>query len=124
MVLAEQTYELTRQFPLEERYGLSAQMRRASVSIPSCIAEGNARASIPDYLRFLAMSAGSLAELRTQTQLSVRLGLASEQSAAACTAQLTRVAQLLQKLQASLRQTTHSARRAPPSRFPVPGSRT
>jgi four helix bundle protein len=123
MRLTERVYDLTRGFPPEEKFGLTSQMRRAAVSVPSCIAEGNARASIPDYLRLLAMSAGSLAELRTQTALSHRLGFVPKDRAEACDRQITRVTELLKKLQSSLRHKINEAAAAPrPSRFPFPVS--
>jgi four helix bundle protein len=74
MALAESVYALTGRLPVDERFGLTAQLRRAVVSIASCIAESNARSSTRDYLRFLSMSAGSLAEVETQTLLAERLG--------------------------------------------------
>ena len=73
MVLVEMVYQLTSTFPVDERFGLSGQMRRAAVSIPSNIAEGAARATTRDYLHFLVMARGSLSELDTQLELSVRL---------------------------------------------------
>ena len=69
-------YALTSQFPAEERYGLAAQMRRAAVSVPSNIAEGAARRSPAELIRFLSFARGSLAELDTQLILVARLGLA------------------------------------------------
>lgn len=71
------TYRLTDCFPDHERYGLTAQMRRAAVSIPSNIAEGAARRSTPEYSRFLSMARGSLSELDTQFQIAARLGYSS-----------------------------------------------
>ncbi len=70
MDLAKSVYSLTAAFPKEEIYGLVAQMRRAATSIPSNIAEGAARDSNREFIRFLYTSLGSLAELETQLLLS------------------------------------------------------
>lgn len=75
MVLAKHVYEVTRGMPDLERYGLTSQMRRAAVSIPSNIAEGHARESRADYIRFLKTARGSLAELQTQLLLAEQLNL-------------------------------------------------
>lgn len=74
MDLAEQIYILTRKLPIEEKFALGDQMRRAVVSIPSNIAEGQSRASTGDYIRFLRFAKGSNAEIHTQLLLGVRLG--------------------------------------------------
>lgn len=74
MSLVEEVYELTQVFPSEEKFGLTSQMRRSAVSIPSNIAEGAARNSDKDFIRFLAIARGSLMELDTQLILSDRLG--------------------------------------------------
>lgn len=63
-------YKMTKDFPTEEKYGLSSQMRRAAISIPSNIAEGYGRKTIPDYVRCLYIAYGSTCELETQTLLS------------------------------------------------------
>jgi four helix bundle protein len=74
MDLAERIYRETADFPLEERYGLTAQMRRAATSIPSNIAEGQGRRSTDEeFARFLKIALGSLCELETQLELSLRL---------------------------------------------------
>lgn len=75
MELAERLYAATRALPSEERFGLQLQMRRAAVSIVSNIAEGYARESRADYIRFLRMARGSLAELDAQLELAFRLRL-------------------------------------------------
>ena len=74
-------YQATAMFPKEEIYGLTSQMRRAAVSVPSNIGEGCARDSQADYLRFLHIAFGSLRELRYQTDLSRRLGFLCNQEA-------------------------------------------
>ena len=74
MSLVESTYRLTKEFPTEEKFGLCQQMRRAAVRIPSNIAEGAARESEKELLRFLYIALGSLAELETQYTLAERLG--------------------------------------------------
>ncbi len=70
-------YQLTKQFPKEELFGLVSQMRRASVSIASNIAEGEGRKSKKEFAHFLGISLGSKAELETQLLLCERVGLAS-----------------------------------------------
>jgi len=72
--LAADTYRRTSQLPIEERFGLQSQMRRAAVSVLSNLAEGAARDSPADFSRFLAMSMGSLAELDVQCSLCEDLG--------------------------------------------------
>lgn len=72
--LALAVYRATRSFPKDELYGLTAQMRRASVSVASNIVEGCARQSEADYVRFLDMPYGSMRELEYQTSLANRLG--------------------------------------------------
>ncbi len=80
MQLVEMVYRLTSTFPREEIYGLSSQMRRAAVSVPSNIAEGAARQSTKDLLRFLVIASGSLAELDTQLELSLNIGYCQDTS--------------------------------------------
>ena len=72
--LAKAVYALTTGFPTEERYGLSQQMRRAAVSIPSNLAEGAARASAKERAHFISIARGSQSELDTQLQLAAMLG--------------------------------------------------
>jgi S23 ribosomal protein. len=74
MGVAKDTYAATARLPDAERFGLTAQMRRSAVSVPSNIAEGFGRESTPDLLRFLRVARGSLFELQTQFLLAVDLG--------------------------------------------------
>lgn len=102
MALAKQVYELTADFPRDERFGLTAQIQRSAVSIPSNIAEGNARRSTKDYARFVSMALGSCAELQTQLLLSGELAL-GEDGPRDCAIELCdRVGQMLQRLHQSL----------------------
>ncbi len=71
--LVEKIYQITTEFPASEKYGLSSQIRRSAVSIPSNIAEGAARNSNKDYIRFLYISLGSLSELETQLIIAERI---------------------------------------------------
>jgi four helix bundle protein len=83
-----EVYRLSEKFPQWEIYGLSSQVRRAAVSIPSNIAEGHSRGQTKDLLRFLSMARGSIAELETQLNIAERLGYVQK-------ADLTRIAQML-----------------------------
>ena len=78
MELAELMYSVTKSFPESERYGLTSQMRRAAVFVPSNIAEGAARQSDKELIQFLMIALGSLSELETQYLLSIRLGMTAE----------------------------------------------
>ena len=71
MDLAKKVYQLTKTFPKDEIYGLTSQIRRCSVSIPSNIAEGRGRNSDKEFIRFLNISLGSLYELQTQLELAL-----------------------------------------------------
>lgn len=74
MEMAKKVYEITEKFPKKEIFGLTSQMRRCAVSIPSNIAEGAGRGSDSDFSRFLIIARGSLCELETQYLLSKQLG--------------------------------------------------
>jgi four helix bundle protein len=117
MALAEAVHTATREFPSEERFGLTSQLRRASVSIASCIAEGNARSSTRDYLRFLSMSCGSVAEVETQLLLAQRFGYLSDTDVSSLLTPLHGLARQLQALKKAL-----SSRLAASHAFPVPRS--
>lgn len=75
MRLAEEVYRASKGLPDSEKFGLVTQLRRSAVSVPSNIAEGHARQSTDDYLRFLKIARGSLAELSTQVELAINLEL-------------------------------------------------
>ena len=79
MVLAKLVYKLTARFPPQERFGLTALLRRAAVSVPSNIAEGQARQGTKEFLQFLSHAEGSLAEVETQILLSVDLCFSSRE---------------------------------------------
>lgn len=101
MNLVESVYRDTEGFPSKETFGLTAQIRRAAISVPSNLAEGAARNSRKELMHFVGICCGSLAELQTQLQLAVRLGyLAAE---AQCLSQAARVGKLVGGLRRSLR---------------------
>lgn len=78
MSLVEVVYALTKNFPKEETYALTSQVRRAAVSIPSNIAEGQARTGTAEFKDFLSIASGSRAEVETQLILANKLGYISE----------------------------------------------
>ena len=103
MDLAEKVYRVTESFPSHERYGLSIQMRRAAISIPSNIAEGVCRFCTREYCRFVTIALGSLAELETQLEMARRPGyLNAEESNEA-----SKMATVLGKRLQTLRQALH-----------------
>jgi len=77
VVLAGKVYSATRQLPREERFGLSLQLRRAAISIPSNIAEGSARRTRPEFMQYLHIARGSLSEVETQMMVVRDQGLLS-----------------------------------------------
>jgi four helix bundle protein len=79
MDLVEAVYRLSGQFPKHEQYGLTNQLRRAIVSVPSNIAEGHARQHRKEYLQHLSIAQASLAEAETQLEIATRLGYVSKE---------------------------------------------
>ena len=100
--LAKKVYTYTAGFPVTERYGLTSQMRRAAVSIPSNIAEGYARTGTGEYLRFLSIAFGSVAELETQVILSSEFDYLDPKQSEDLLAHLDLIGKMLQGLQRSL----------------------
>ena len=97
------TYRGTRNFPKDEMYGLTSQMRRAAVSVPSNIVEGCARESQTEFLRFLEIAFASLRELHYQFGLSKRLGYFDENSFIGCGSKIGETEKVLGSLIRSLR---------------------
>ena len=102
--LALLTYRHTQRFPRAEAFGLTAQMRRAAVSVASNIVEGCARNSQADYLRFLDMAYGSARELEYQISLARRLSYFSDQAGTVLVQSCTETCKVLNGLIRSLRQ--------------------
>jgi four helix bundle protein len=102
MALAEGCYQVTKAFPPSEQYGLTAQMRRAAVSVASNLAEGHQRTRAA-YVNHAQIALGSLAELETQLELALRLKLLGIETAKSMQATVDRAGQLLHGLLRSLR---------------------
>ena len=103
MQLTEQVYRLTADFPKSEIYGLSSQMRRSAVSIPSNIAEGQGRDSTKEFLHFLAIAFGSICELETQLLLANRFNYLSDTDLEPVLAILTSTSKTTRSLQKALK---------------------
>jgi four helix bundle protein len=102
MDLVVMVYRETTVFPKEERYGLTNQLRRAAVSIPSNIAEGQGRQTTRDFQRFLTMAYGSLREVETQVSIAERLEYIERAKSAGIHAQCAEVGRLVNGLSNSL----------------------
>ncbi|KKW31738.1 MAG: S23 ribosomal protein [Candidatus Uhrbacteria bacterium GW2011_GWA2_52_8d] len=94
-------YQSTKDFPVTERYGITSQIRRAAVSIPNNIVEGNTKTSVKDQLRFCEISRGSISECGYLLELSRDLGYLPAESHSRLEAQLNRVEYLLLRLMSS-----------------------
>jgi four helix bundle protein len=108
MDITLQVYEATKSFPSDERFGLTSQLRRAVASVPANIAEGHARSSTKDYLRFVAIAIGSLAETATFIELAGRLSYGNVDDLRKIFEMTLEERRMLRALQKSLR------RRLPP----------
>ncbi len=110
--LCGRIYTLTKQFPSDERFGLTSQLRRATVSIPSNIAEGYNRDITPDYVRFLFIALGSLAEVETQMMLSRDVCLCERRQCDEVLDLIAEINRMLRALIRSLKQKQQAHHRA------------
>jgi four helix bundle protein len=104
MDLTEKVYLLTDSFPKSEIYGLSSQIRRCAVSIPSNLAEGHGRTSAKEFLQFIAIAYGSICELETQILLSHRLKYLDQSNLETVSALLTETSKTIHGLQKAIRE--------------------
>ena len=100
--LVAECYKLSMEFPDAERFGLTNQLRRSAVSVPSNIAEGHGRGSTKAFLNFLWIANGSLSELETQIILSTKLGFISKESAIRCLQLVEEVGRMMTGLRRAL----------------------
>jgi four helix bundle protein len=103
MDIAVKVYEATKSFPADERFGLTSQLRRASASVPANIAEEHARSSTKDYLRYIAIAIGSLAETATFIELAGRLNYGNIEELRKIFEMTNEERRMLRALQKSLR---------------------
>lgn len=103
MQLVKDIYAITHKFPKTEIYGLTSQMRRSAISIPSNIAEGAARKSKAEFLQFLNIAQGSLSELDTQLELSKMLGFIESKEHSVLSVELNTIFKLLSGLIRSIK---------------------
>jgi four helix bundle protein len=102
MELVEQVYLISKMFPREEAYGLTSQVRRAAVSVPSNIAEGHTREYTKEYLRHISIAQASLAEVQTELEIASRLKYVSEERVSPLLKQSSSLARQLYALRNSL----------------------
>ncbi|MDR1999936.1 MAG: four helix bundle protein [Zoogloeaceae bacterium] len=107
MQLAEAAYRLSAAFPKHEVYGLVSQIRRSAVSVPSNIAEGHGRNSLKEFVYFLGVALGSLAELETQLMLSCQVGYLKQEAINAILQISDETGKMIRGLQKSLTSTTN-----------------
>ncbi len=108
IMLVKRIYEVTKGFPAEERFGLVSQMRRAAVSIPSNIAEGQARRTTNEFIQFVSHAEGSLAELDTQLVIALELSYLRESDTRDIFALMVELRKMLNALRRSLSGVTSS----------------
>jgi four helix bundle protein len=98
MELVTLVYEATKSFPPDERFGLTSQIRRAAVSVPSNIAEGQGRRSTAEFIHHLSYARGSLMEVQTQAEIAIRLRFMSAEASHAIVALTDEVGRMLSGL--------------------------
>lgn len=102
-LFCSEIYAITSKFPESEKFGLTNQLRRASVSIPSNIAEGSSRASEKEFSRFLQIAIGSAYEIETQLLISFDLNFISENELKSCVSELNEIIKMISKFKSTLR---------------------
>ena len=102
MNLAEQCYQATKNFPKEEQFGLTGQIRRAAASVPANIAEGQGRQHTKEFLNFLSVARGSLMEVETHLLLSQRVGLLNQTTLDALLTMSDEISRMLSGLRRAL----------------------
>ncbi|MDX2027147.1 MAG: four helix bundle protein [Alphaproteobacteria bacterium] len=121
MDMVTAVYQVTKEFPKDELYTLTNQIRRSAISVPSNIAEGRGKRSTGDYIRFLNIAYGSISELETQLIISKNLGYVSSGKLDSLFTDINRIGRMLNGLISSLegKQTTSRRIPNPESRIPV-----
>ena len=102
-LFCSQIYEITSKFPSDEKFGLTNQLRRASVSIPSNIAEGSSRSSNKDFSRFLEIAVGSAYEVETQLLIATDLDLINKETSITLLNELNKIIQMTSKFKSTLK---------------------
>ena len=115
MDLVVAAYAITRAFPADERFGLTSQLRRAVISVPANIAEGQSRPHRKDFMRFIAIARSSLREVDTHLLIAARVGYVSDEASHDCLRLSDEVGRMLTALHQAL-----AARRAHATRHPSP----
>jgi four helix bundle protein len=108
IALVSELYSATKSFPRDEIYGLTSQLRRAAVSVPSNIAEGQGRATRGEFVQFLCHARGSLCEVETQIIIATNLHYIAPDRSVALSDRITEVGRILNGLIASLKRKTIS----------------
>ncbi|MCC7259469.1 MAG: four helix bundle protein [Alphaproteobacteria bacterium] len=106
MDMVTDVYRLTALLPPSELYGLTNQLRRAAISVPSNLAEGSSRRSTKEFLRFVNIASGSLAEMETQLQIAANLALLRAEQISALSAKSEEISKMLHSLHRTLSQKT------------------